>query len=77
MKETICYPWYLWDYWESIEVVLQGINFIIKHVFRERNQATDFLVWEGKRGKATCYLDSNINLTVARFHQNGQVWFSQ
>ena len=38
-----CNTWYLEDFWEEVMASLQGLNVCIKHIFREGNQAADFL----------------------------------
>lgn len=44
-----CSAWYLWDYWDGLQVKFQEIEFTINHTFREGNQIVDFL---SKKGSA-------------------------
>lgn len=48
LERKFCFPWYLWDYWESVIVELQAINYMFKHIFREANKAIDFLARDGE-----------------------------
>lgn len=59
MVSNIYSLWYLWDYWESLDKVLQGFNFAIRYVFKEGNKVVGFLALEGERGKMMWYLNSN------------------
>ncbi|KAK4841187.1 hypothetical protein QYF36_000342 [Acer negundo] len=43
-----CTLWYLWHYWDDLLKPLERVNFMVVHHFREANQATDFLAWQGE-----------------------------
>ncbi|KAF5468825.1 hypothetical protein F2P56_012942 [Juglans regia] len=43
LKFGVCIMWYLCDFWEEFLSELQGLNFSIRHQFREGNKAADFL----------------------------------
>jgi hypothetical protein len=46
------------DFWEEIVLLLSGLNTQFNHVFREGNQAAD---WLSKRGSAGITHDYNSN----------------
>lgn len=50
LKKKFFNPWYLQDFCEGLENELQGINYTIKHQFRESNQVADWLARYGKSG---------------------------
>lgn len=55
MKQS-CSAWYLWDYWDGLQVKFQGIEFMINHTFREGNQIVDFLSKNGECGMTYKYM---------------------
>jgi ribonuclease HI len=53
-----CRVWYLEDFWEEIFLLISGLNIRFNHVFREGNQAAD---WLSKRGSAGIMYEYNSN----------------
>jgi ribonuclease HI len=53
-----CRVWYFEDFWEEIDLLLSGLNTQFNHVFREGNQAVD---WLNKHGSAGIMHDYNSN----------------
>jgi ribonuclease HI len=55
-----CRAWYLEDFWEEIVLLLSGLNTQFNHVFREGNQAADWLSKHGSAGITHDYNSNNI-----------------
>ncbi|XP_042956358.1 uncharacterized protein LOC122292186 [Carya illinoinensis] len=45
-----CNVWYLEDFWEELQEYLRGMDFCIRHIFREGNAAADFIAKRGAGG---------------------------
>lgn len=57
MNKT-CTVWYLWDFWDHQLTFFDGIDFSIKHIFREGNKVADELARVGSLGKEILILES-------------------
>ncbi|KAG6673010.1 hypothetical protein I3842_16G088800 [Carya illinoinensis] len=52
-----CSVWYLWDFWEQLRSMLEGLNFSIKHFYREGNQVAYALARCGAMGENKLFSD--------------------
>lgn len=59
LQKNSCSIWYLWDYWERLEEVLQGMNFTIRHQYREGNQTANFLACQRENKVTKCYFNGD------------------
>jgi hypothetical protein len=58
LEKGSCRVWYLEDFWEEIFLLISGLNTRFNRVFREGNQAAD---WLNKRGSAGITYEYNSN----------------
>lgn len=53
LQKTKCRIWYLKDYWEELQELLQTMDVRFSHIFREGNAVADWLArWGAREGDA-------------------------
>ncbi|GLT71799.1 hypothetical protein SLA2020_437920 [Shorea laevis] len=60
LENGSCGIWYLEDFWEEVLFLISGLNIRVNHVFREGNQAADWLSKCGSAGITQDYNSTNL-----------------
>ncbi|XP_042959541.1 uncharacterized protein LOC122294687 [Carya illinoinensis] len=78
-RKQKCTAWYLWDYWEELQAVLQHFDFTISHSYREGNQVADSLARRGALGESSLFSEwkqlPRITRGLARLESMGTACF--
>ncbi|KAG2717585.1 hypothetical protein I3760_03G182300 [Carya illinoinensis] len=59
LASGICKYWFLWDFWDEVQLMVRELNVHFRHIYREANMVADFLAKQGARGLTLDFTDAS------------------